>query len=455
MNPTIRSTQANAVLPIFGISIVCFFAIAAPHHIPVLANVVPVLILMASRRFFKVGLLSPTAIVVLLFSLIGVLGFALSDDLGGVEGGGIRLAIDNDIRYKTALIFASTSLLILLGSLTVLFWRADNRQKRIVRFNLTPQYAPWLLILSAVPLLLVSFSIQGELLYRDKYLAGHGVSGMFGVGQQLAVASVAICGNMASSKNLYIRWMAISLGLIYFLTFFGLGSRRMALVPVVFIIGYIIARPYKTQYAVIFSGLASFLLLPLPLYLRGLQSHGLLPYLGSLLSFNFFETDWLITLNNILISYPITGVSAFGVNEIPISNLWIALNPLPGTLAGWYGISGSMTLNAWTPYSALGEVANYGFPVVAFVWISVGVLLAALELMMSSFLDRGYDAAAIMVFGLTGLFALQSLQYSLRPSLRMLLYALVLGLLVEAFTRGFLNSKHTRKINLIRKFSTS
>jgi hypothetical protein len=190
--------------------------------------------------------------------------------------------------------------------------------------------------------------------------------------------------------------------------------------------------------AIAVSALLSAAILPIPLYLRGGETHGLLPYLDALSGFDYSGVDWAVTLNNLLIAFPIAGFTAFGVDAIPLHNLWIGLNPLPGEWVGWYEISDSLNLNRWTPYSMVGELANYGVVPLVVTWFIIGMALAALETRVSKYAEQGYPVFAIVVVGLAALFIIQSLQYTVRSSTRMLVYAFIVVAAAELvlYVRG-------------------
>lgn len=424
-----------STIAVIGFIACCFAGILWPLSLPVIANLLPLLGLMFFRSKLRFGVLSPIVVIVLILSLVGAVGFILADDLGNVGGGGIRIALDETTRSRTAYVYAITSLLILVSTLLVLSGGRDRTKISVRDFRIPDNVAPFYLLAALLPVAMVLMYLQGDFFLRDRYLAGVGGSNIFGLGQQVGIASVAIAGNVFGSKSKYLRVIAALVALVFIVLFFGLGSRRLALAPLAFALGFLLAKPKKILGALIPAAFLAIFLLPLPLYMRGLQEHGLIAYAAALESYKLFDTDWVVTLNNVLISFPITGATAFGSSSIPLSYLGVSLNPLPGVLAGWYDISSEMTLNRWTPFSAVGEAANYGMPWMAVVWVGVGILVGVIELLMVRVVRAGYPIAAIGAVGLVSLFAIQSIQYTMRSSTRMLFYALILLILVWIYSK--------------------
>lgn len=65
------------------------------------------------------------------------------------------------------------------------------------------------------------------------------------------------------------------------------------------------------------SGVFSALMLPIPLFVRGLSEHGVAPYLAALPDVFTRDTPWLETLNNLMIFCPITALTAYGRADHP------------------------------------------------------------------------------------------------------------------------------------------
>lgn len=387
-------------------------------------TIAPVFFLIAARRVFQPGPLSPVWITVAVISIVGTSGFLLSDFLTGAQGGSIVLELSPSQRIQTALLYAATAWLIIAGSFGSVFVRARTSIRADLRaLSLNHRTQTLALLVAIVPLVLMGIALGDTILARSVYLAGERGGQLLGLGQQLATAAAAIIGYVIVAGSKTQRFFAIVIGVAILAVFFGLGSRRLALLPIVVAIGAVLANPKKWVRYLLPAALVAAVLLPLPLYLRGSMTHGILPYLGQLASFDIALIDWRSTINNVLISFPITGATVFQVQPIPMEYFWVSLNPLPGNIAGFYDITENLGLNRYTPYSTIGEVWNRGPMVGLLFWLSVGVLLAWLDGQVGKWMRTRYAFVGLIIVVLAALFALTCLQYNLRASGRMLIYA--------------------------------
>lgn len=425
-----RAVSGIGIAAIVVIALV--FAILSSNYntwLPVAAILAPLGALFVARRRFQLVALSPVWIIALIISAIGIAGFFLAADLAGLRGGGIVISIPPGDIAPTAYVYAASIAAFVLGALLVAAFRGRPQKIKFSAIEVAPRTRRIMLAVAVVPVLMLVASLGTAFISRDVYLAGGlGLRALYGVGQQLATATIAIVGYLLIAGSRAQRVSAGVLMVVYFALLFSMGSRRIALAPVVLALGMIMAKPTRVWLKLLIAGALATLLLPLPLLLRGSQAHGLLPYLGALQSYDLGEVDWLTTLNNILISYPTTALTAFHVNQIPLDNLFISLNPLPGDIAGWYEISGSMSLNAWTPFSTIGELWNYGPLAALAVWVGLGALSAALDGAVRKLWVGGIPFVALAVVGLAAIFAIQALQYNVRQSTRMMLYATLVAI---------------------------
>lgn len=399
-----------------------------------LITIAPVLALVIGRRVFQPGPLSPVWITVSVIAVVGTLGFLLSNFLIGAQGGSIIIQLTPEQRVNTALLYAATAWLILAGAFGSVFLTGRSTVRaKLQSITLNHGAQTLALVIAVLPLLMMAVALGETLLYRTSYLAGERGGQLLGLGQQLATAAAAIVGYVAIAGSKGQRILAALIGIAILVSFFGLGSRRMALLPILFAVGAILANPHRWVRYLIPAAILAAILLPLPLYLRGSLTHGVVPYLAQLASFDISLVDWRSTINNILISFPITGATVFQTSPIPIEYFWISLNPLPGELAGFYDITQNLGLNRYTPYSTIGEVWNRGPAVGIFFWLAVGILLQALDRSVGRWMNTRYSFVGLLSVVLVGLFALTCLQYNLRASGRMLVYAAVIAVAAAVF----------------------
>ncbi|MDQ1124479.1 hypothetical protein [Microbacterium trichothecenolyticum] len=397
----------------------------------VLYLVGPLILIWVLRGAFQIVALSPVIIVVSIFAIVGVLGFLISPYTTYAGGVSIIVQLTARQNLETGLIFGTTSWLILIGALASIYIpnvRTVRVQPRPLDLSGSAQVAA--LALAAIPIVMLVAPIGLGIFYRSSYLTGEG-GGAFSVAQQLALASGAVFGFVSISGTRALRVTALCLAVVCGVALFSLGSRRLAMLPVAVAFGAILARPRKGG-KYLATGLAvAGVLLPLPLYLRSSSLHGLLPYVAQLGTFNIAQIDWLATLNNVIVAFPITGATVFQTPPIPMEYFWISINPLPGEVAGFYGITQNLGLNQITPYSTIGEVWNHGAGVSILFWLVIGLTLGILERAVGQWLRTRYSFVGLGLVVLSALYAVTSLQYNLRSSTRMLVYAGVIALIVH------------------------
>ncbi|OYC97797.1 hypothetical protein [Microbacterium sp. Yaish 1] len=395
--------------------------------LPFAVPLAPLLLLASMRSRLQIVPLSPVWLIGIIIAVVGAFGYVLAEPLAGMAGGGIILNLPVADRAPTAYVYAVSVAAFCVGALAASLFTRRRDRLALTAVEVSPRGQLWMNAIALVPFTMVLIALGSTIISRDVYLAGASSKALFGLGQQLATATTALLGYVVAAGNRGRRAFALLLTVAYLATFFALGSRRLALLPIVFIIGMLMAKPTRICLKLAVAGAVAVVLLPLPLFLRNLSQHGLAAYTEALGGYDLGEVDWLTTINNVLISFPTTGMSAFHVNRLPLDYLWISINPLPGQDAGWYSIASSLTLNQWTPYSTLGELWNYGTLPALLVWGAFGVFAVILDRAVGYLWEARIPFVSLAIVGLSALFAIQTLQYNLRSSSRMLLYALLIA----------------------------
>jgi hypothetical protein len=212
--------------------------------------------------------------------------------------------------------------------------------------------------------------------------------------------------------------------LIYIVLLFSLATRALSLVPVLVAIGILAANPSskKSHVLLLVAAIASIFLLQTPLSLRGSSDHGLVPYLTTLFDQPSSSSGLEVAGSNILFSYALTGEVAFYAHPIGWSWALVSLDPRPGQFTDWYAIQPLLRVNAATPDNTLGELASLGlWPVFGF-FLAVGALFGYLDRRIRQLLSDGNTFAALLLFALAAFFVLETLQYNLRSSSRLIYY---------------------------------
>lgn len=416
----------------------CILAFANSDFAPVF----PYVLLFGACTCVTWQRLSPVALSPVFYfagylALLALLGILFSNALVGSGGtGGVDVALDPRIATQTS------NVMLVAGSITLLagaFGRGrQSRQAILSLFDLgeISRYAGWFLAFGTVELLaLVGYLGIDQLVQRSDRLVGRGGSSLESVIAMAAVASVVVVGIAFFTRRGITRVYSLVLLLAFVGYFVSMGTRRLALVPLLLLMAFVISKKGKVGVAtVVVAGAIALLLLPLPLYFRGQWAHGLAPYLSSLASFQLSPSVVAESFNNFLAGFKITAMTAFLQPSIPADVLWVSINPVSGEGAGWYEISQTLRINRYTPYSAVGELINYGPATFVSMFAILGLTLGFIQRFNDRLLaDPLGRFVAIIALGLIFIFVIQSAQYNLRSDVRYIYLALgaqLTGLLI-------------------------
>lgn len=264
---------------------------------------------------------------------------------------------------------------------------------------------------------------------KVKVLVTIGSLGIYGTTGLLGYASAEA---KRSSKILLYSL----LGFINFLLILALASRRLGFIPILFAIGYNFNPNKNKKAGRILTIVSSALFLPLfglPLYLRGGDGHGLIPYFYKISQMDLGELLGVSTVfKNIIFSFPLTSKVMEFRNNFDVSFFWTSINPLPGNATNWYEIGDDLRLNYFVPFNTVGEAYLYGDWIFFFFFFAVGFTV----MYISRVVEKRASTKSGRVFGLLltsmiAIFSLFSLQYNMRAALRYLYYALVGALIIE------------------------
>ena len=398
------------------------------------ASVAVVLLLIAAHRIFGTALLSPVQIVGVGLLTLAVFGRVLYDDVAGAQGGGaIRIYLDEVTAERTQFLILVAAASILLGALLAVLLsgrvgEVGNVGLRAI--NLQPRSRRLIVAAAPLPLILLVFAFGPDrLVRRSLYIETHvGSSPLSSMGATLSVAMIVGLGYLWGTRTSRL-WVAL-LTLGYTVAFLGLGSRRLALIPILFALGVFAALPNRrSRWLLGGAAILSIYLVGLPLELRSLTEHGIAPYAAALPDIMGSHHPWAATGRNLLIGFALIGQTAFKVTTFPRSDVLVALNPLPGGPAGWYDIANSHRLNAYTPTAGVGELGNAGWEITVFVCLLIGAALAYIDVRSKRLMARDKQLFGLALVLLSALFLLMLSQYNLRSATRMLYYAVAVDVL--------------------------
>jgi len=237
------------------------------------------------------------------------------------------------------------------------------------------------------------------------------------------------------------RILGLGIFAAYELVFFALATRQFAVAPVLFFLGALLVNP-RSKWLQAFAALsmiASLLLIQVPLTLRGLSHQGLAPFLA------YMAASWRgladEALNpeqlqafflNTLYGFPLTAYVS-SAPQLPPSYFLTSVNPLPGSLTSWYQINMLLRVNVYIPYNSLGELLNYGLLVAAAMFFLLGIVLTAVDTWIRRSLAQHRYFLPVLYVGLSALFILNSTQYNLRSSVRIIYYMVAVAFMARMF----------------------
>src|SRR5690606_5933272 len=101
----------------------------------------------------------------------------------------------------------------------------------------------WLLLVALVPMAMFLVEVPiGDFFYRHYYIVGNRGSLVGSLGMQLITVVFVLLGYIAGSASRGLRFSAIALLIPYAVMVLSFGSRRFALIPVLFALGIFLAK---------------------------------------------------------------------------------------------------------------------------------------------------------------------------------------------------------------------
>jgi hypothetical protein len=331
--------------------------------------------------------------------------------------------------YHYLLIFIVAAYAIWGASLTVgvLFPLRDHRLLTLTALDLSPMILP----LAVLPLFANVYGTGiGTVLHASRYLEHTGPAAAALMGKALGPIGVLTCGYFTFHRRepLTTRTCALLIALAYEAMFLAQDTRFFAFwVPLMFAGGLLTGTwsVSRQRFAFVAVVVASVLALQIPLGLRNLPNHGLIPairYLVHQPALVFGSHD---PINNLLFGAPLTLFVAHDIQSLPISDVVTSMSPLPSRFNNWSQIALHLRLNIYTPYSALGELLNHGWGFFALLMCSFGAAFALAERLALRRPGIVGGLSQMVVLGAAALFVVESTEYNLRSVARLVYYVVI------------------------------
>lgn len=358
----------------------------------------------------------------------------LSTSIYSVVGSNINLfGFESDVNYQLFIRTINSYLVVLISFISsVLICFLFDSKKRIFRekkrINLERRsfLRLFLALLAIVISLIILFQVYGYGVFqRSQYIPSKdGVYFMKNILFVFNFIAVILIGNAYKS----FKW--ISLMLFFIFLFFNIttASRRMIVYCIIYLLTIFpaIKSNIKGTFFKLIYFSSSAILFIYTLNLRRLSSHGLVPYISNIK--NIFSDVYDIAI----FSFYYVFIYGFFVTSKTIASgaaslktTIIALNPMPGGIAGWHEIHDYMRINKFAPYNLYGEIISIGLQYVVLFFLILGVLFYFFDKKIRKLyivLDK--NMLAVILFLFLFLFTIYSSQYNFRSSMRLLYYLL-------------------------------
>ncbi len=218
--------------------------------------------------------------------------------------------------------------------------------------------------------------------------------------------------------------------------YFSDGSRTAGLGIILFFGGRLVDKRDFSRITSFGASIpVSILIMNMMLFFRDKQEHGLIGHINQLSDFDFSSFGNYVDTNFAASSFAITGFSGVIANKLPLKYFLIEINPLPGSLTGWYEIASILRYNYYTPYTSIGELHNYGPHILVLFFIVIGNLFSNSKVFQNTGSWSTYNLKQNVNSGSLLLFSLIAIQYNLRSSLRILYLCILLNLLISTLER--------------------
>jgi hypothetical protein len=285
--------------------------------------------------------------------------------------------------------------------------------------------------LAVVPLFLDWYGTGFHtVLHASIYLERTGPAVAFKIGRALGAIGLFIAGYvMFADRSIRMRVLAALIALGYAALYLGTETRFFGLVVPMLYLGGLLSGRWTTRqrtFGLVITAVMALYMIQIPLALRIQPEHGLVPALTLLRqnpSILFADP-----INDILFGAPLSLYVAHEVPALPWHYMVSSLSPLPSSMTDWSTIAPALQLNAYTPYSALGELLNHGWVVLFVVMGALGSVYALLERLVRSSAASGLGV--LILSSVAALAVLRSTEYNLRTFARLAYYVAAVTIVV-------------------------
>ncbi|WP_431797732.1 hypothetical protein [Microbacterium kunmingense] len=274
---------------------------------------------------------------------------------------------------------------------------------------------------SALPAVVAFVVVYGaeNFLERPAYQPEYAVGALATLVGPFILASAFFTSVLSLSPERRDRRVGLLLLVLLALLLAGTASRQLGLLAIVWYLAYLLSVKHHRVTVGIASATIAYFSLAFAISARGtrVNGHGFFPYMQALVAdpVQFLSQSFWSPVLNVLSAAPITDLSA-GSDRVSAESFWVSVSPFSSS-AEWAGISPSLRVHEFIPFSAIGELFALGPGVALGTAFAIGAFFALLLRTMA----RTAGDVGLLVGGASVLYvAVLLLQYNLRSSMRML-----------------------------------
>ncbi|WP_299208260.1 O-antigen polymerase [uncultured Dokdonia sp.] len=319
----------------------------------------------------------------------------------------------------------------LVGALVYYFFSTKNtrvvlftKPKIDLRINLELGKKFRTFCIGFVIFLIISFLFlyKETIFFREIYLPKIGYNALLSVHKVLSLIACILLAILNKTNGKSSKFLFLLLVILYL----GTGSRMVFL----FLVLYIVISFFNSRKTLlrrfwfVTQLLFSFFFFAYLIQLRSLEYHGIIPYLANIpvLGSGIIEKSIFNIYYTFIFGVFVT-IQTINESVVDWYIIVVNLNPLPGSIAGWYDYAASRRLNRFAPYSLHGEVFSMGITFSIFFFTLIGIFFSFLEKKIKQrFISKSFFQGFILVVILY-LHIFYSFEYNMRSSLRYIYYA--------------------------------
>jgi len=228
----------------------------------------------------------------------------------------------------------------------------------------------------------------------------------------------------------------------------GTGSRTVFMFFILYVFLIFISSENTLLNKIRFSShlFISLFLLAYIMQLRGLRTHGIIPYLKSIgSSSNDFYRSFFFNIYYSFIYGVFVTIRTFKEAKLDWHIIWINVNPLPGFMTGWYDYANKMRINIYAPFSLHGRVFKTGLIFTISYFFITGLIFSYFEKKIRMLLNNGNKILSFILVIILVLHIVYAFEYNMRSAVRYFYYAYFIVFVTYLFKEFVKNLPKNKK----------